>query len=1328
MKAPNTSFASRNFIAFTLWLVSFMIVTASSISVSTSATASRGSSARADASSAGSGEVTKPTLPSTPNPFFANTTVTGTKTHTPSGNRMPGDTLTYTVVITNTGGADATGVNFTDTIEPNTTLVANSLKVSPIAVNDTYQTIGNVNISVPAANGLLANDLNPGAMGTLAFTLINATPFVTGTAVATTHGSVIVNTDGSFTYNPTAGYAGPTDSFTYTLGNGTGLTDNATVTININGLIWFVDNSPGANGDGRLSSPFRTFVGGANSLTGTVANDAIFIYTGSGNYAGGKTLTNGEKLIGQGAGASILTITGFSTPSGTNLLPNTGGTNPTIAAAVDNITLGTGNTVRGVTLNVTAVGATALTGSSFGTLTLAETTIGGTNGRALSLSTGTLTGPVSSTAAFTGISSTNSSLTGITLTTVAGAMSSGSTTITNSSNIGLSVNTSSAAFNFVATSATGSGGTGVSLLTNTGTITFSSLTITPDANQRGLLATDNTATITATNGAISNNGAVAIEITRGSGTTPLPISLTSVSANGGSNGIILTNTSGSFTVTGDGGSVNNGSGGTITTPTGDGILINTSSNVSLSYMTITNPGATGIRTAPAGWVAGGTNGTNGVNGFTLNRCNISDNAGNVAADDDLTLANASGTVSITNCVFTAARHQGITIDNYNTNMSSLTLQSSTVTLTPGGDGILMKMRGSSVMTTGTIGGATPILADMITCNSSTCFQISNEDSGNIQSITIQNNTFTGNNAGTDLDVSNGSSLTATVQNNTFTNQHATVINMVQSTGATAGSTSTVSVKNNTIGIQGTKDSGSAIGSGIRLANGAVTISLTIDSNIIREVPNGRGITVENSAYAVNGNVKVKITNNTIARPSGTNQNIGCGANTPCPLASVFVLSDSNGLGGFDHVCTTISGNSAYDPTSFASGGEAAFYFARRTSSSNTLQLEGTQANAKTQILATNTVTNFTSADVIDEGTSGNVAIVSAGTCGTFPAMAPPEIQIESAVGQTHPDSAASDADTTRDVLRATQAKSDERETQKLTPPELVWMVQQAIQRWRQVGISADDIARLEAVTFELADLPGALIAEADGTQIKIDQTAAGFEWYFDQSPIEDSEFEVPVIGRELQTTEYSPAHGKIDLLTVVMRELGEVYLQAGKRIPKTVRKKLQPLMETTLSPSVRRLPDPSAIQIQQPDTSSFTTQSQDAPAQDLLQQSTGSSGRRAGRVGIAGNLAPQSGETVTQALGTIPVNEKVTLTFQVTIDNPMPPNVCTVTNPAAGSGANVTGGNFPNVTIAADSATIVKPPTIGTCPSNITKNADPNVCTAVTTFTTPTSDACRRSL
>src|SRR2546423_13157872 len=73
---------------------------------------------------------------STASPFAP--TITATKSHMPAGNANPGDTLTYTVVITNSGTSDATGVNFSDTIDPNTTLVAGSVIASPIANDDSY--------------------------------------------------------------------------------------------------------------------------------------------------------------------------------------------------------------------------------------------------------------------------------------------------------------------------------------------------------------------------------------------------------------------------------------------------------------------------------------------------------------------------------------------------------------------------------------------------------------------------------------------------------------------------------------------------------------------------------------------------------------------------------------------------------------------------------------------------------------------------------------------------------------------------------------------------------------------------------------------------------------------------------------------------------------------------------------------------------------------------------------------------------------------------------------------------------------------------------------
>jgi hypothetical protein len=314
------------------------------------------------------------------------------------------------------------------------------------------------------------------------------------------------------------------------------------------------------------------------------------------------------------------------------------------------------------------------------------------------------------------------------------------------------------------------------------------------------------------------------------------------------------------------------------------------------------------------------------------------------------------------------------------------MSSNTVSNTAGGDGVLMQMRGTSVLTNATIGGSAAT-ANTFSGNTSTGFQSNTVDTGTITAMTIANNAFNGNNAGTDLDLSpTNTNMSVTVQNNTFNTQHTTAINLVAGTGVTGGTLS-ASIRGNTIGTQGVLDSGSAIGTGIRIANGGNNVFLTIDSNIIREVPNGRGIDVEPQAYGPNLTLKAKIINNQIVRPTGTNQNIGCGLNTPCPSASIFVLADNNPpMAGFSNGCTVITGNTAYDPTSYPAGGEAAIYMARRTTTSNTLRLEGNTAQTPAQnILGTNTITNFTAANFFDEGAPAMpVVVVAAGTCGAFP--------------------------------------------------------------------------------------------------------------------------------------------------------------------------------------------------------------------------------------------------------------------------------------------------------------------------------------------------------
>jgi len=1236
--------------------------------------------------------------------------VTATKSHTPSGSAQPGDTLTYSIVITNSGSTDATGVNFTDTIDPNTTLVPSSVKASPIAVNDNYQTIGNVNISVPVAQGVVANDSNSG-FGTLSVTKVNATSVPGGgsATASTANGSVTMSSDGSFSYTPNVAFRGPSDSFTYTLDNGSGSTDTATVTIAVNGLIWFVDSSAAPGGDGRLSTPFNCLVGAGcfDPTAADIANDNIFVYSGA--YIGGLTLLSGQRLIGQGASQSLLTITGLSTPSGTSLLPSTGGSNPTITSSTNGLNLGSNNQIWGMTFgNKTGAG---LSGTGFGTLTVRDTTINGT-GQALNLSTGTLD------AIFQSLSSTASASTGMTVNAAAGSMS-----VTG------------------ATSVTSATGAGVNLTNNTGTISFNALNIT-GATQSGLIATDNSNTITTTAGAISTGTGTAVNISRASGTTPLNITLTSVSTIGAVNGIKLVNTSGSFTVAGDNGASNNGSGGTISAATAEGVLINVASNISLGYMIIQNSATKGISAT-------------GVNGFTLNRSNVTDLAGG-ATDEGVKLANTSGTVTFSNDTISGAPHNGVFVDNNNTNMSSFNMTNTTITCPAGGacvpsgsvgnDGLLLQMRGTSVLTSGLVSASifSGLRATGVQIQTADTARIGSNSAGSIvNSFTVQTSTFTNNGQAIDIDESQVSNLTFQVLNNTnMTGTDGTVINAFTSAGSDTGPASHTfvgKIDGNVIGTQGTKDSGSVFGSGIRVVvQGQNTQgNVTVSNNTIREVVNADIMTFfgQNGAGASGTNAaRFKITNNAMPTPSGSNQSFCGPPATPCASNGIFVLADEG-----TPVCTVITGNSVYDVSTM--NGSFDIYLAERTGPPAGAQLtvEGTGGSNSAYIIANNTLAG--ASDFFDE--SGTTSQVGIGSCGVFPMSIPQQVEIMSAPN-AQSDGQAGEVPTAGDALTLVRTQQRfEEQARRLSPAELNWMVEAAIARWQQAGASAEDLARLRGVSFEFAGLPAHQLANANGMHIKIDETAAGYGWFFDQTPLEDSEFDVEVLGKERQTSDISPAHGRVDLLTVLVRELGSVYLQGKDRIPK----RLRPLMETTLAPAVRRMPefnipDRSTSSVT-PSTGQSVTARLSAPApspsknavvaptpavfnpsEDLM---PGSYGRNAKRMSYAANArrvasfvaAPFSGETVNLNIGTIPAGKSVTIMFQVTVDNPFPNGVCNVTNQG-----HVTGSNFSQVDTNSDVTPINKAVTIGACPANITTNTDAGVCTAVVTFSTPTGDGC----
>src|SRR5213076_1480574 len=94
---------------------------------------------------------------------------------------------------------------------------------APLAVNDSYSTAEDTALNL-AAPGVLANDSDVDG-DTLSAVLVSQP----------THGSLTLNTNGSFSYLPAANYNGP-DSFTYKANDGQADSGIATVSITITGV------------------------------------------------------------------------------------------------------------------------------------------------------------------------------------------------------------------------------------------------------------------------------------------------------------------------------------------------------------------------------------------------------------------------------------------------------------------------------------------------------------------------------------------------------------------------------------------------------------------------------------------------------------------------------------------------------------------------------------------------------------------------------------------------------------------------------------------------------------------------------------------------------------------------------------------------------------------------------------------------------------------------------------------------------------------------------------------------------------------------------------
>ncbi|MCV7021087.1 cadherin-like domain-containing protein [Mycolicibacterium aichiense] len=167
----------------------------------------------------------------------------GTITYTPSANYNGADSFTYTV-------SDGNGGNTVATVS----VTVNPVNDAPVANTDNY----GVDQDKQLTGNVRNNDTD-----------VDGDALTVGFVSGPSHGSLTLNPDGSFTYNPAGGYNGG-DNFTYTVTDGSGASATGTANITVNYVAPPVTTP-------TLSQKVGTFVG--NTRGRTIANP-------DGSYAG----------------------------------------------------------------------------------------------------------------------------------------------------------------------------------------------------------------------------------------------------------------------------------------------------------------------------------------------------------------------------------------------------------------------------------------------------------------------------------------------------------------------------------------------------------------------------------------------------------------------------------------------------------------------------------------------------------------------------------------------------------------------------------------------------------------------------------------------------------------------------------------------------------------------------------------------------------------------------------------------------------------------------------------------------------------------------------
>ena len=397
----------------------------------------------------------------------------------------------------------------------NTTFVGNDPDDGAPATPDPTDTAPVTNRPHKTVSGdILAGDTDVDGPGPL-----TVTP---GTFATNDGGSVTIQADGDFTFEPAAATSctDTSDFFDYTVSDNAGSpqSDTGRVTINITGCVWYVNNDDAQGNSGTSEKPFDTL---AQAETASGTGHSIFVYDGNdttSGYAAGINLKANQKLIGE---AAALTV-------GSDTLHSADAANkPSITDNnADVVDLDDGTEVKGFNIDPQGTGggiAGSLGDTGGGTIDDVNIVDTGTPGTEAGLELDSTTGTFN----VSNLTVQTSEANGVDLNT-AGTVDFGSTSITTAGAKALDVTgTNMGTSTFDAITVTGSDSGGVNVVNATGSTTFgdgtgTDLALTTTSGSAPAFNLSNAGSITVGSAGtddVSATGGPAIDVTSTSGAT-----------------------------------------------------------------------------------------------------------------------------------------------------------------------------------------------------------------------------------------------------------------------------------------------------------------------------------------------------------------------------------------------------------------------------------------------------------------------------------------------------------------------------------------------------------------------------------------------------------------------------------------------------------------------------------------------------------------------------------------------------------------------------------------------------------------------------------------